>query len=75
VGFENTAVGVSLHQPEDGNRSSFRNVVFSSYLEFRTVDEAQKLSCFVLYIFCLKSKFGLIQALLHDINQLFPYGM
>jgi hypothetical protein len=22
-------IGVSLHSPEDGNRSSFRNVVFS----------------------------------------------
>jgi hypothetical protein len=27
-------VGVSLPSPEDGKRSSFRNVVFSSYLEF-----------------------------------------
>jgi hypothetical protein len=30
-------VGVSLPSPEDGNRSSFRNVVFSSYLEFRNL--------------------------------------
>jgi hypothetical protein len=35
-------VGVSLPSPEDGNRSSFRNVVFSSYLEFWTMHKAQK---------------------------------
>jgi hypothetical protein len=35
-------VGVSLPSPEDGDRSSFRNVVFSRYLEFRTMDEAHK---------------------------------
>jgi hypothetical protein len=32
-------VGVSLSSPEDGNRSSFRNVVFK-YLEFRTIDKS-----------------------------------
>jgi hypothetical protein len=32
-------VGVSLHSPEDGNKSSFRNVVFFSYLEFWTLDK------------------------------------
>jgi hypothetical protein len=31
-------IGVSLPSPEDGNRSSFHNIVFSSYLEFRTMD-------------------------------------
>jgi hypothetical protein len=35
-------VGVSLPSPEDGNRSSFRNVVFSSYLEFRTMSKVQE---------------------------------
>jgi hypothetical protein len=35
-------VGVSLPWPEDGDRSSFRNVVFSSYLEFWTIDKAHK---------------------------------
>jgi hypothetical protein len=35
-------VGVSFPSPEDGSRSSFRNVVFSSYLEFRTMDKVQK---------------------------------
>jgi hypothetical protein len=35
-------IGVSLPSPEDGNRSSFLNVVFSRYLEFRTEDKAQK---------------------------------
>jgi hypothetical protein len=28
--------------PEDGNRSSFRNVIFSSYLEFRTMDRGSE---------------------------------
>jgi hypothetical protein len=32
-------VGVFLSSPEDGNRSSFRNVVLSSYLECRTIDK------------------------------------
>jgi hypothetical protein len=31
-------VGVSFPSPEDVNRSSFRNVVFSSYLEFLMKD-------------------------------------
>jgi hypothetical protein len=35
-------VGVSLPSPEGRNRSSFRNVVFSSYLEFRKIDEVYK---------------------------------
>jgi hypothetical protein len=35
-------VGISLPSPEDRNRSSFRNTVFSSYLEFRTIDKVQK---------------------------------
>jgi hypothetical protein len=35
-------VGVSLPSPVDGNRSSFRNVVFSIYLEFRTMDQVPK---------------------------------
>jgi hypothetical protein len=37
-------VGVSLPSPEDGNRSSFRDVVFSGYLEFQTMDRVLKLS-------------------------------
>jgi hypothetical protein len=32
----------SLPSPEDGNRSSFRNAVFSSYLEFRALDKGEK---------------------------------
>jgi hypothetical protein len=39
----NTA-GLSFPSPEDGNRYSFRNVVFYSYLEFRTMDKDQKSS-------------------------------
>jgi hypothetical protein len=35
-------LGVSLSSPGNGNRSSFRNVVFSSYLEFWTMDKVQK---------------------------------
>jgi hypothetical protein len=35
-------VGVYLPSARDGNRSSFRNVVFSSYLEFRTIDKFHK---------------------------------
>jgi hypothetical protein len=37
-------VYVSLPSPEDVNGSSFRNVVFSSYLEFWTMDKVQKSS-------------------------------
>jgi hypothetical protein len=37
-------VSVSLASLEDGKRSSFRNVVFSTYLEFRTMDKVHKLS-------------------------------
>jgi hypothetical protein len=33
---------ISLQSPEDGNRSGFRNVMFSSYLELRTVDIVHK---------------------------------
>jgi hypothetical protein len=39
-----TIVDDSLHSPEEGNRSRFRNVVFSSYLEFRMMNEVHKLS-------------------------------
>jgi hypothetical protein len=35
-------LSVSLTSPEDGNRSSFRNVVFYSYLEFFAMDKVQK---------------------------------
>jgi hypothetical protein len=35
-------VHVSLHSPEDGNRSSFLNDVFSSYLEFPTTDKVHE---------------------------------
>jgi hypothetical protein len=35
-------VGVSFPSPEARNRASFRNVVFSSYLEFQTVDKVHK---------------------------------
>jgi hypothetical protein len=34
--------GVSFPSPEDGNTSSFPEVVFSSYLEFRTMDKVNK---------------------------------
>jgi membrane-bound acyltransferase YfiQ involved in biofilm formation len=35
--------GVSPPLPEDGNRSSFQNVVFSSFLEYQTMVIVQKL--------------------------------
>jgi hypothetical protein len=35
-------VGASLSSPEHGNRSSFRNVVLSSYFEFRTMEKGNK---------------------------------
>jgi hypothetical protein len=35
-------VGISLPSPEDGNRFSFRNAVFSSYLKFRKTDKVYK---------------------------------
>jgi hypothetical protein len=38
----NPVIVVSLISPEDGNISSFRNVVLSSYSEFQTMDEDQK---------------------------------
>jgi hypothetical protein len=37
-------VSVLLPSPEDGNRPSYPNVVFSSYLEFETMDKVQKAS-------------------------------
>jgi hypothetical protein len=37
-------VGISLTSPEDGDKSSLRNVVFSSYLEYRKTDRVQKLT-------------------------------
>jgi hypothetical protein len=42
-------VGVPLHSPEDGNRSSFRNVEFSTYLQLRAIDNVQKSRDFGLY--------------------------
>jgi hypothetical protein len=36
-------LNVSLPSPERGSRSGFRNVVFSIYLEFWTVDKVNKL--------------------------------
>jgi hypothetical protein len=39
-------VDVSLSSPEDGKRSSFRNFMFSSYLEFFTMDKVHKPSGF-----------------------------
>jgi hypothetical protein len=37
---------ISLHSPEEGNCSSFRNVVFHSCLEFRKRDKVYKASDF-----------------------------
>jgi hypothetical protein len=47
-------VGASLPSPEDGMRFSFRNVVFSSYLVFRTMGKVHKPSNFEGYmLFCI----------------------
>jgi hypothetical protein len=43
LSMESNRVDVSLPSPEEGNRSSYRNVVFSINLEFRTVDKVRKL--------------------------------
>jgi hypothetical protein len=44
-------VGVSCPSPEDGNRSSFRNVVFFCFfLEYRTMNKVQKPSSPECYI-------------------------
>jgi hypothetical protein len=55
--------GVALLSPEDGNESTFQNVVFFSYLEFWTMDKVHKSSdseCyvpssepFIFYLNCL----------------------
>jgi hypothetical protein len=34
--------GVSFPSTEDGNKPSFRDVAFSSYLELRAMDKVQK---------------------------------
>jgi hypothetical protein len=39
---ESSRVSVSLSSPEDGNGSSFQNVVFYIYLELHAVDKVQK---------------------------------
>jgi hypothetical protein len=39
-------VNVSFLSPEEGNTSSFPNVMLSSYLEFRTFNKIQKPSDF-----------------------------
>jgi hypothetical protein len=39
---EPNRVSVSLHSPEDGNRSSLRNVVLSSLLEFLKMDKVHE---------------------------------
>jgi hypothetical protein len=36
--------GISFHSPEDKNMCSFRNIVFSRYSEFRTMNKVQKSS-------------------------------
>jgi hypothetical protein len=48
-------VGVSIPSPEDENKSCFRNTVFSSYLEFRTMKKVQEPSdfeCCCLFVYC-----------------------
>jgi hypothetical protein len=42
-------IGVTLPSSKGGRRSIFRNVMFYSYLEFRTVDSARKSSTLLQY--------------------------
>jgi hypothetical protein len=35
-------IDLSLPSPDDGNRSSFEDILISDYLEFRTTDEVNK---------------------------------
>jgi hypothetical protein len=42
-------VGASLLLPKDGLKSNLRKVVFTSYLEFRTMDKVQEPSDFECY--------------------------
>jgi hypothetical protein len=42
-------VGVSFPSPEDGNRSRFRNFLFSSCLQFRTMNKFHKPSYSVIH--------------------------
>jgi hypothetical protein len=57
-------VDVSLLSPQDGNRPSFQNVVFSSYLEFSMMNKVQKSSnseCYIpsyIYIYILPVALG-----------------
>jgi hypothetical protein len=43
-------VDVSLPLPEDGKKSSVCNLMFSNYLDFRTMDKVQKPSDSECYI-------------------------
>jgi hypothetical protein len=73
---------VSLCSPADGNRSSFRNVDFFSYLEFRAMDEVQEPSdsgdlfaCrFVRMWYCLSHiKESLHKTFVHKVPRLIYY--
>jgi hypothetical protein len=54
--LETNGIEVSCPSFGDGNRFSFKNIVFSSYLEFQTMDKIHKPSdsehilCFDFYI-------------------------
>jgi hypothetical protein len=39
-----TSVGVSLCSREDGDKSNFQNVLFSSYMDFRAMGKVKSLS-------------------------------
>jgi hypothetical protein len=54
--FRFNGVCFFLPSPEDGTKSSFRNVVLSSYLELRTMDNVQK--CNDSKHLCLSSDWG-----------------
>jgi hypothetical protein len=46
---------VSVPSTEDGNRSSFRNAAFSSYVEFQTTEKVQKSSGYECHTRSLQS--------------------
>jgi hypothetical protein len=57
-------VDVSFPLPEDGNRTDFRNVVFSGYIQFRTMDNVQKPSDSECYFNTSNSEYVLAGLLL-----------
>jgi hypothetical protein len=63
-------VAVSLLLPEDGNRSSFRNVVLSCYLQFRRMDEAHEVSGYEInFLFMLSNLSNLRNCVVRSLHK------